>query len=134
MKLKNKRIFMLEDNVANRAITQMLLEQHGAQVAFERWGTDTVKRLHDFMPVDLIILDLMLPNQITGYEVFTKIRQQHEFDGIPIIALSASNPSEAIPLTRQYGFNGFISKPVDYDLFPRQIADILSGETIWHQG
>ena len=38
MLLVNKRIFIVEDNLANRTIMQLLLEKHGAQVSFEVAG------------------------------------------------------------------------------------------------
>jgi two-component system cell cycle response regulator DivK len=134
MHLLNKRIFLVEDNVANVVIEQMLLERQGAKTAMERWGLDTIKRLRKFMPVDLIILDLMFPDNITGYDIFNDIRAHSEFDGIPIVAVSASDPSVSIPRTKEHGFNGFISKPVNFDLFPQQIGEILDGERVWFKG
>lgn len=131
MLLKSKRIFLVEDNVANRAIEQMLLEQQGARTAIDRWGMETILRLRAFMPVDIILLDLMFPNDITGYDIFAEIRDHREFDNIPIVAVSASDPSEAVAKTRELGFAGFISKPVNFDLFAQQIADILEGKPGW---
>lgn len=132
MELKDKRIFIVEDNIGNRAIAQMLLEQHGARIQFNRWGEGVAQNLKDFLPVDLIILDLMLPRGITGFDIFGDIREIPEFAGIPIIAVSAADPSTAIPEAQERGFNGFISKPIDFQLFPRQIARIIAGEEIWH--
>jgi CheY-like chemotaxis protein len=131
MKLEGKRIFIVEDNLANRAIEQMLLEQDGAKIAFERWGKETVRKLRQFMPVDVILLDLMFPGGITGFDVFKDIRTYPEFRHIPIIAVSASDPSAAMSQTRAAGFNGFISKPVDFDLFAHQIADVIKGQAVW---
>ena len=129
--LEGKRIFIVEDNLANRAIEQLLLEQAGAKIAFERWGTATVTKLKQFKPVDVILLDLMFPNGITGYSVFNDIRANRELQYIPIIAVSASDPSSAIPQTRLHGFSGYISKPVDFDLFAKQVADVINGKSVW---
>jgi CheY-like chemotaxis protein len=131
MLLSGKRIFIVEDNLANRAIEQLLLEQAGAKVAFERWGTETISKLKLCMPIDIILLDLMFPNKITGYSVFNDIRACPEFQHIPIVAVSASDPSSAIPRARTHGFNGFISKPVDFDRFAKQVAEIIEGQSIW---
>lgn len=131
MLLKDKRIFMVEDNLANKAIQTLLLEQQGATVAIERWGRRTVEVILKQLPIDLIVLDLMFPHEVTGYEVFEAIRNVPELRHIPIVAVSASNPSEAIPKTKSAGFNGFISKPVDFDRFPTQIAEIIEGQLVW---
>lgn len=133
-KLRNKRVFLVEDNLANRAIMQILLEQNGARTSFERWGKDTVSKLRKFMPVDIILLDLMFPDGVTGYDVFDEIRAHPEFDHIPIVAVSASDPGSAIPKTKRKGFSGFITKPVDYDRFPDHIVSIMNNEPIWDAG
>ena len=132
--LQDKRIFLVEDNLGNRAIMQMILEQQGAKVAFERWGTETVSRLKSFEPVDLILLDLMFPNNITGYDVFESIRENREYHHVPIVAVSASEPAISIPKTQSLGFAGFIPKPIDIDKFPKQVAAILRNEPVWDFG
>jgi CheY-like chemotaxis protein len=131
MLLKDRRIFIVEDNLQNRVIVEMLLEQQGAKTAFERWGTGTLKRLYEFAPVDIILLDLMFPNKVSGYDVFDEIRAEATFAHIPIVAVSASDPGEAIPKVRKKGFAGFIAKPIDFVLFPQQIAAVIDGKAVW---
>lgn len=132
MTLKNKRIFYVEDDVTNRSVVQLVLEQHGARMKFERWGgSDAITRLHAFMPVDLILLDLMLPNNVSGYDVFESIRNEAVFDHIPIVALSAADPSIEMAKTRAAGFSGFIGKPISLIDFRHQVASLLMGETVW---
>jgi CheY-like chemotaxis protein len=129
--LKNKRIFIVEDDLRNKAIAQMLLGRSGAIVTFDRWGLDTVAKLRHFAPVDVILLDLMFPRGVTGYDVFKQIRAHAEFANVPIIAVSASDASEAIPRTQDLGFSGFIAKPVDFTNFANQIAKAIEGHNIW---
>jgi CheY-like chemotaxis protein len=132
MSLNGKRIFYIEDNVANRAIIQTILELDGAQVAFERWGrSEVIGQLRAFMPVDIILLDLMFPRGVTGYDVFDTIRACPEFAHIPIVAVSASDPSVEIPKARARGFAGFISKPISLADFPHQVASLITGDQIW---
>lgn len=131
MLLKGKSIFIVEDNIQNRIVFQMSTVIHGAQVEFERWGKDAVARLKGLKTVDLIILDLMLYHGVSGYDIYDEIRALPKYDHVPIIAVSASEPSIAIPKTRAKGFAGFIAKPIDDSLFPRQLAQVISGEQIW---
>lgn len=132
--LKDKTIFIVEDDVGNRAVIQTLLEQHGAMTYFERWGTNTLQQLQKISCVDIILLDLMFPRGVTGYDVFDEIRSHTEFDNIPIVAVSASDPSASIPKTREKGFTGFIAKPIDYDKFPLQVESLINLEPIWDAG
>lgn len=132
--LKEKRIFIVEDTAGNLAIMKTLLEGMGAKIAFDRWAGETIEKLKAFAPVDLILLDLMFPDNVTGYDVFDDIRQHADLAHIPIVAVSASEPSMAISKTRAKGFCGFIGKPISYDRFPGQIAEILSGAAVWDRG
>lgn len=131
MILKDKRIFITEDNIFNRSIMEFILEREGAQIAFERWGTDTISRLKKFAPVDLIILDLMFPRGVTGFDVFDNIRVYPEFATIPIIAVSAKDPDSAVPECKSKGFSGFISKPINHMIFAQQIVTLIEGEQVW---
>ncbi|MBK8022787.1 MAG: response regulator [Chloroflexi bacterium] len=132
--LKDKRIFIVEDNLANRAIEQMILERNGARTAIERYGKETIQRLQAFAPVDIIVMDLMLPDGVSGFDVADQVRSIPEFQQIPIVAVSASDPAESMPRARAKGFAGFISKPIDFDTFAPMIARILDGEKVWAEG
>ncbi len=129
--LKNKRIVIVEDNAYNLAVMNTVLQLEGAKTAFERWGSTTIERLRSFSPVDLILLDLMFPGGVTGFQVFDKIRAHSEFAAIPIVAVSAMDPAIAIPQVRAHGFAGFIAKPIDIDQFPLQLAKLANHESLW---
>jgi CheY-like chemotaxis protein len=132
MLLKGRRILIVEDNVGNKAIAQMLLERAGARTDTERWGTTVVDALKQQAPFDIILLDLMLPYQVSGFDVFQQIRQIEVGRTIPIVAVSAADASTAIPRAQTLGFSGYISKPLDFQLFPQQIYRIICGESLWY--
>lgn len=134
MLLKGKTIFIVEDNTQNRVVFQMALAINGANIEFERWGRDAIFYLSRLKTVDLIILDLMLHNGKSGYDIFDDIRAQSMYDTVPIIAVSAAEPAIAIPKTQLKGFDGFIAKPIDDNLFPHQCLQIINGEKVWDTG
>jgi len=134
MLLKDKQIFIVEDNLQNRIIFQMILLKNGCSVYFERWGEGALERLLGLRKVDVIVLDLMLARGVSGYDIFTKIRELKQFDSVPIVAVSASEPGVAIPKTRQMGFAGFIAKPIDTNLFPNQLLSDIEGRPVWFAG
>jgi CheY-like chemotaxis protein len=131
MILKDKRIFVVEDDVKNKAIAQLLLEHAGATVKFDRWGVDTIARLEQFLPVDVILLDLMLPRGVTGFDIFVEIQSHDHLKTIPVVAVSASDTSVAIPQAKNLGFSGFIVKPIDFHNFTKQVAHAIAGNEIW---
>lgn len=131
MQLKGKRIFVIEDNNYNLSILLTILQKAGAETFYDRWGVDSLQRLIDHQPIDVILLDLMFPNGVTGYEVFAAIHSDPTSAVIPIIAVSAADPNEEIPKLQQAGFAGFIRKPVNFFQLPQQILAVLEGEAVW---
>jgi CheY-like chemotaxis protein len=132
--LDGKHIFVVDDDFRNRLIYKVLLPQCSATYEVEGWGPDVLDHLERCERVDLIIMDLMLPYGISGYDLCSRIRALPQYDGIPIVAISASDPDTAIPRAKEMGFSGYIAKPVDQSLFPTQLVQILDGEGVWHPG
>jgi len=131
-KLAGKRIFITEDDSMNRVVYTMVLKVSGAVIEFDRTGRDTLSRLKDFHP-DLIILDLMLRGD-SGFILFEDIRRMGGFDKVPIVAISASDPSLAMQKCRNIGFNGFISKPIEEELLVDQLVHLIEGGEVWYSG
>lgn len=131
MLLDGKRVYVIEDEKYNYIVFKVLLEEHGAEVVFGGWSKNTLRRIKD-NPPDLILLDLMFPNGVSGFDIFAELRQEESLKHVPIIAVSASNASVAMSKARQMGFSGYISKPINFQLFPTQILSVLNGETVWY--
>lgn len=132
MILQGRRILIVEDNVGNKAIAQTILERAGARTVTERWGTTAVDVLSKNGPYDAILLDLMLPYQVSGFDVYQQIRQTEAGRAIPIIAVSAADASTALPRAQAMGFSGYIAKPIDFQLFAQQVYRVICGESLWH--
>jgi CheY-like chemotaxis protein len=110
-----------------------LLRREGAIFDFDRWGEETLSRLNKFHP-DLIILDLMLLRESNGFSIFSEIRKFPEYDQVPIVAISASDPAVALPKCREMGFSGFIVKPIDEHLLVKQLVSLIKGQQVWYLG
>ena len=134
MDLSNKRIYIVEDDPRNRVIYQVMMIRHGARVHFDNWGKDAVSKIKAFGRVDLIILDLMITGGPDGYSIFKEIRSEPELNDVPIIAVSAADPSTALPKAQQMGFSGYIGKPINDEIFPEQLARVMDGEEVWYAG
>ncbi len=133
MLLSNKRIFLIEDDLKNLNMMQLMLEKYEARISYERWGHDTTLHLQLFAPVDLILLDLNFPNGVSGFDIYDAIRALPAFATVPIAAVSAADASETLPIAQAKGFAGYISKPVDFVLFPQQVAALIEGRHIWQE-
>src|SRR5258708_2149596 len=101
MSLKNRRIFIVEDNVGNLAVASIYLEQDGAKIKVERRGLKTAQAVLRSLPIDIILTDLMLPNSVSGFDIFDEIRRVPELAAIPVVAVSAADPDVAMVRTLQ---------------------------------
>lgn len=129
--LKGKRVFVVEDDVVNMAITAVLLRGHGATVIQDAWNSGTLQMLKEHMPVDIILLDLMLRHGVSGYDIYSKIKAEPELANIPIVAVSASDPHVEIPRAQMLGFDGFIGKPINLHHFGEQVLSCLNHTKVW---
>lgn len=129
MQLANKHILMFEDNIENIKIQQALLEDEGAIVHLFLGGA--LDELQDLGNIDLIVMDLMIPGGVDGFEFFQRLQENPQLSSVPVVAVSAMDASLAVSKTKSLGFAGFIAKPVDMDLFPKQVASIIDGKSVW---
>ena len=130
MKLKGKRIFIVEDNAGNLAIMNILLEREGAKVGYHRWGHGCIEKMLAFAPIDVILLDLALSDKINGYEVYMQIRANSTLREIPTAIVSAADADIEMGRARDLGLSGFLSKPIKPN-FPNLVLALISGEAVW---
>lgn len=132
MILKDKHIFLLEDDVTNLAIIRVALQKHGASVRFDNWGNYTIdKLLQTPLKIDLILLDIMLPGGKSGYSVYDQIKETVELKDIPVVAITASDSYTEAPKAKNKGFNGYISKPIDRNQLPKDLLTVIEGGEVW---
>ncbi|MGF1507247.1 MAG: response regulator [Chloroflexi bacterium] len=130
--LDGKRILIVEDDLTNMAVYNAILRGTGAKVIQDFWNTNTVHLVERHLPIDIILLDLMLRYQMSGYDTFDKLKAIPALAHVPVVAVSAADPGIEIPKTKAKGFAGFIGKPIDPILFPDQIAACMAGEPVWY--
>lgn len=132
MLLAGKHIYVIEDDPMNLAVIRTILKRAGAIVPFDHWGDTTLSRMLDYpFKIDMFLLDIMLPHNISGYDILDAIRAEPELSDIPIVAVTASDPDVEMNKARRYGFDSYISKPLDRLKFAQMIAYILDGQEIW---
>ena len=131
MVLRNKRIFVIDDKPMHTMVATLYLQTAGAVVIADWQGNATPEAIMKVMPLDLILLDLVLTNKLSGFDLLTRIRYIPLLAHIPVVALSAADPMVALPLARNAGFNGYISKPLSHKVID-SVADVLAGKQVWH--
>lgn len=75
---------------------------------------------------DLILLDIHMP-QMDGYEVARRLRADRDCSKIPIVAVTALAMVGDREKILAAGFDGYIAKPIESELFLSQVNAFLSG-------
>lgn len=130
MLLKEKRIFIVESNSGNLALAMIFLRQQGAIIHYTRRGHEALDRIMKVLPIDVILMDLILAQNQSGFDVFEQVHSKSELKHIPIVAVSAADPTIAIPHAVTMGFSGYIAKPISAQI-SFQIVDVMAGKAVW---
>lgn len=105
-------VLVIEDNSDNMLTVKAILEDT-YEIIEAADGIEGVSKAEKVKP-DIILMDISLP-QMDGFQAFSKIRSNKELLHIPIIALTARAMSSDRDVILNYGFDGYISKPIDKD-------------------
>lgn len=119
------RILMIEDDEALARVTRLQLEMKGYSVHTESRGLKALSYAADH-PVDLVILDLVLPD-MSGYEVCKQLRKVQYPWAVPVLMLTALHE----PVDQLKGFvhgaDAYLTKPCENEELMRTIS-LLLGE------
>ncbi|WP_028451641.1 response regulator transcription factor [Chitinilyticum aquatile] len=114
------KILIVEDDRKLAALTAEFLQQHAFEVSTLARG-DTVLPWLDKHPVDLVILDLMLPGR-DGFEICKDIRRQND---LPILMLTARSDNIDQIIGLENGADDYVIKPVEPRLLLARIKALL---------
>lgn len=101
------KIAFVEDEEDLNSLIKTYLEHEGYDVTSYLNGTDAIKDI-DRNP-DLWILDIMLPGDISGYDIIKKIREKN--DVVPVIFTSARDEQLDKIIGLELGSDDYITKP-----------------------
>jgi CheY-like chemotaxis protein len=105
-----KRILIVDDDVANRALLEALVASMGYDYRSASDGLEALNCLD--AEIDVVLLDIVMPG-LDGYEVARRIRSGTSCQDVPIIMVSGLNCGEDRRKAQQAGANLFVSKPID---------------------
>lgn len=109
--LSDIRILVVEDALDNQLLLMKLLETFGAKVAVANNGLECLEIVAN-QEFDVILMDIQMP-KLDGRETTKKLRSQGYER--PIVALTAHALKAEREETMQYGFDEYLTKPIEID-------------------
>jgi CheY-like chemotaxis protein/putative methionine-R-sulfoxide reductase with GAF domain len=111
---QSKRVLVVDDDMRNIYSLSAVLEGVGLECVLASNGIECLESLEEDPNVDCILMDIMMP-EMDGYETMQKIREQEQFQDMPIIALTAKAMKDDKKKCIDAGANDYITKPLDTD-------------------
>lgn len=110
--LKDKKILIIDDDMRNVFSLTSVFEENGMNVIVARNGEEGIKKLHENLNIDLIIMDVMMP-KMDGYCAMKEIRKESQFINLPIIAITAKAMKDDRQKCIEAGANDYLTKPIE---------------------
>ena len=118
--MSTKSLMVVEDNPINGKIIRKYLTTAGYDVRHVTSAEEALAELADWKP-RLILMDIQLPG-IDGLDLTRRLKNDPQTSDIHIIALTAYALKGDEEKTRAAGCDGYISKPIDFQLCLETIA------------
>lgn len=123
-------LLVVDDAEMNLLVVEKLLAKTKVKIDFARSGRECLERTNQKY-YDLILMDYMMPG-LNGAGTLQALRRQD--NGLckdsPVVVLSANAESESSRIAKEFGFDGFLTKPIDSKLLEELVLSFLPEDII----
>ena len=116
-------ILLVEDTPANQALATKLLRAAGHEVIPADTAAASVTLARERLP-DLVLMDLGLPDK-DGWQALREIRADERASALRVVAFTADAMVGDRERALAAGFDGYITKPIDFATFARTVTGYL---------
>jgi two-component system cell cycle response regulator DivK len=120
-------VLIVEDSPDNMKLFRTLLTLRKHQVVGLTCGEGLLETIEQSRPA-LVLMDIQLPGK-DGFALLEEIRASPH-RAIRVVALTAHAMAGDRERALAAGFDGYITKPIDFRSFPEQVAKALEGERL----
>lgn len=119
------RILVVDDLEANRRLLQAKLATDYYEVLTAQRGEEGVQLAKRERP-DLVLMDVMMPGGIDGYEACRRIKAQPETRHIPVVIITTLDDRDSRVRGLKAGAEEFLTKPIDDVQLMARVRSLLS--------
>ncbi len=121
------KVAICDDSLLVRKKFKASLEDFDVSVVFEaKDGNDVVEKLKDNPEVDVLFMDIVMPNK-TGIEALEEIKATEELKDLKVVMITSVGTSTHVKEAVKLGVFDFMQKPVDVTVLA-SILDRVRGE------
>jgi len=117
------RILVVDDTPRNVKLLQDLLTIKGYEVITAASGPEALAKVEAERP-DLVLLDVVMP-EMSGYEVCRKIRDQPATAILPVVMVTALDPTQERVKGLEAGADDFLMKPINQAELLARVRSLL---------
>ena len=117
------RILVVDDTPRNVKLLQDLLTIKGYEVITAASGPEALVKVEAERP-DLVLLDVVMP-EMSGYEVCRKIRDQPATAILPVVMVTALDPTQERVKGLEAGADDFLMKPINQAELLARVRSLL---------
>jgi len=125
-----QKILVVDDEPKNVKLLADILAARGYEIATAGTGPEALAKIRAGFP-DLVLLDVMMPG-MSGYEVCQAVRADEAIRVLPIVLVTALDPSERVR-GLEAGADDFLTKPINQPELIARVRSLLRIKTLYDQ-
>lgn len=115
------QILLVDDVLLNRKVVKVALGGLPNMTFLEATdGVNALEVIHS-QPIALVILDLVMPGNVTGFDILREVKASVLYKHIPVIVYSAIADTASIKQALELGAHDYLVKP----LKPQELQSVL---------
>lgn len=121
---KPTTILIVEDDPHSQAIIRLILRGTKYRLIFAAEGTQALAEVERVVP-DLVLLDVMLPGELDGFDICRYLRGDGRLAAVPIIMVTARGDTAARLEAMQAGADDFVTKPFSHNELQSRVQAVV---------
>jgi len=118
-----KRILLVDDEPAILEIFSLLLREAGYRVETAEHALSAMCAVVRARP-DLVLADIRMPI-VDGKGLVAELKSSSDTKDIPVVAITGYDGPGAQEAAFRAGYDGYLTKPIDVQKFPHQVAAFM---------
>lgn len=120
-----KSILVVDDQPTIRQLLEVSLSGPGREILLAESGEQALDIARLRTP-DLIIMDIMMPGGMDGFEAVRQMRSDPSISDCPVLILTAKDQQSERGRALEMGVDGYLSKPFRLDELLGQVERLMA--------